>query len=322
MFGTILQIEIPGLEVPANPVNVSDSLKVVSQVIAQKIQEDPASFLHEVLDKLLHFGLKVLLAIGLYILGAWIISVIKRSLKRSFARHNTEGTLASFTLSLVSITLYTILIVSVVGLLGINTTSLAALMAAGGMAIGMALSGTVQNFAGGIMLLIFKPFKAGDFITAQGYSGTVTAVSIVSTKIRTVDNREIIIPNGALSNDTIDNYSSRPLRRIEWQISVEYGSNAQECIACMTSLMKKDPRILDSTTEPAADPVVLLGSLNDNDITFKARAWVKSEDYWDVFYEFNKVFYTELPKNGFSFAYPHMDVTLKASSDKEQSSLQ
>ncbi len=279
------------------------------------------------------FGLKVLAALLIYMVGSWLISRIRKMLQRSFIRRNTELTIASFTTSAVTISLTILLVIITVSTLGVDTTSLAALLAAGGMAIGMALSGTVQNFAGGIMLLVFKPFKAGDWIEAQGVSGTVMEVNITATKILTVDNRVIILPNGALSNGTIDNYSARPLRRVDWTVSVAYGSDAEGCRKTIIELLAADKRVLQADTdtnelykefdeksfqlsvigykmESIPAPVVFLKSLNESDITFSVRAWVRGQDYWDVYFKMNEVFYTELPKRGYEFAFPHMDVTM------------
>lgn len=193
------------------------------------------------------------------------------------------------------------------------------------MAIGMALSGTVQNFAGGIMLLIFRPFKAGDFVTASGVSGTVMEVTIVSTKVLTPDNRVVVLPNGALFSSNIENVSAQPLRRVNWTVSVEYGSDAEKCMEAILEIVRSDKRILTSADQrpktnsrsavntdglPIPDPFVALASLNENDISFVVRAWVHKEDYWDVFYDLNLRFYTELPQRGFNFAFPHMDVNI------------
>ncbi len=292
------------------PINVADSLKVVQEAVVEQIKEDPSAFLQSLGEKGLQFGLKLLAAIALYIVGAWIIKRIRKVLRRVFDRRNVEGSLASFVISLATISLYVLLIVIAVSTLGVNTTSIAALLAAGGMAIGMALSGTVQNFAGGIILMIFKPFKAGDFITAQGYSGTVLDMSIVSTKIRTNDNRIVVVPNGALSGGNIDNYSAMPLRRVDWTISVEYGSDANKFIAEALDILSAESRILDSSTEGAADPFIGLNTLNSNDISFVVRVWVNTADYWGVYFDGLNMLYTELPKRGFGFAYPHMDVKI------------
>ena len=310
-----------------------DSVRAGAQHMIEYAKTDPHGFWQEVGQQMLQFGLKVLAALLIFVVGLWIISWVKRILARMFERRKTEKTIASFINSFVSISLTILLVVISIGTLGVNTTSLAALLAAGGMAIGMALSGTVQNFAGGLMLLAFKPFKAGDFIEAQGHSGKVIETNITATKILTTDNRVVILPNGALSNGTINNYSGRPLRRIEWLVSVEYGVDAAKCKAAILAVVNSDQRVLQADTDMKAlykelnlknyqlstvnyqldaipAPFVALKSLNENDITFVVRAWVRGTDYWDVFFDLQERIYTELPPQGFSFAYPHVDVTM------------
>ncbi len=318
----LLDIDIP-TSTPSIP--PTDSIRQVTEEIIRQATTDPETFWQGVLNSALHFGLKVIVALLIYVIGAWVIRRIKKLLFRVFDKRHTERTLATFISSLVSITLTVMLVLATIGTLGVDTTSFAALLTAGGMAIGMALSGTVQNFAGGIMLLIFRPFKAGDFIKASGESGTVMEVTIVSTKILTTDNRVIILPNGALFSGNIENVSAQPLRRVEWTVSVEYGSDAQKCMDTLQAIMRSDKRILtqkdkrpktDSRSAvktdnvPIPDPFVALASLNSNDISFLVRAWVRSTDYWDVYYDLNKRFYTELPQQGFGFAYPHVDVNI------------
>jgi len=297
---------------PGTVINVNDSLKAVTSTIIDKVKEDPNSFVQDLLQSAINFGLKLLAAIAIYIVGAWLIKRVKKALGKMFTRRNTEATLATFVTSLVSITLTVLLIVIAIGTLGINTTSLAALLAAGGMAIGMALSGTVSNFAGGLMLLVFKPFKAGDFINAQGYSGTVKEVSIVNTKIVTTDNRVIVIPNGTLSNGNIDNYSAMPLRRVDLEVHVEYGTDADLCMNLLRSIITDDKRILDSKTNGAQDPFIALLSMNDSNISFITRSWVNAADYWPVKFELNKKIYELLPQKGIQFAYPQLNVTIKS----------
>lgn len=297
---------------PAVIENLNDSLLTVRDNMITQMKNDPSAFLHELGQSAIQFGMKLLAAVIIYSVGAWIIRRIKKALTRMFIRRQTEGTIATFTTSLVTIILTTILIIITIGTLGVNTTSIAALLAAGGMAIGMALSGTVSNFAGGIMILAFKPFKAGDFINAQGYSGTVQSVSIVNTKLLTTDNRVIIIPNGALSNGNIDNYSSMPLRRIDIEVCVEYGTDADHCIELLKSIITEDPRILDSSTEGAQDPFIALSSLNDSNITFITRSWVKAQDYWPTRFDLNKKIYTTLPQKGIEFTYPQLNVNIKS----------
>ena len=309
-----------------------DSIRAGAKMMIETAKSDPETFWQEVGKATLQFGVKVLAALLIFVIGILLIRWIQGVLKRAFERRSTEPTIASFVSSFVSISLTVLLIVISVSTLGVNTTSLAALLAAGGMAIGMALSGTVQNFAGGLMILAFKPFKAGDFIEAQGQSGKVIEVNITATKILTVDNRVVILPNGALSNGTINNFNGRPLRRVEWQVSVAYGVDATACKAAILAIVNSDKRVLPPETDmdelykelnisayqlstvsyrmdaiPA--PFVALKSLNANDITFVVRAWVRADDYWDVFFDLQERFYTELPPQGFTFAYPHMDVT-------------
>ena len=266
----------------------------------------------QIIEDIIRFGLKVLLALLIYFVGAWLIKKIRQMLRTIFAKRKTEKAIASFVESLTSIALMVILIIITVGTLGVNTTSLAALLAAGGMAIGMALSGTVQNFAGGIMLLVFKPFKAGDFIeTENGYSGTVTDVNIVSTKLTTTDNRIIVIPNGGLSNGTINNFSMNTMRRVEWLVGVEYGTEAEHVKSVLKSIVDSEKRILYTATGAPAEPLIAVNALKDSAVEYLVRLWVKKEDYWDVFYDLNEVIYTTLPKNGIGFPFPQMDVHMK-----------
>lgn len=296
-------------------------------------KEDPEGFWQIFIDKVTQFGLKVLAALVIFVVGIFLIRWVKSILKRVFDRRDTEPTIASFVTSFVSISLTVLLVIISISTLGVDTTSLAALLAAGGLAIGMALSGTVQNFAGGLMLLAFKPFKADDFIEAQGEMGKVVEVNITATKILTTDNRVVILPNGALSNGTIINYNGRPLRRVEWSVSVSYGVDAAACKKAILAIVNSDQRILQADTdmtklykdlnisayqlstvnyrmEAIPEPFVALKALNENDITFVVRAWVKADDYWDVFFALQERFYTELPPQGFTFAYPHVDVTM------------
>ena len=308
-----------------------DSIKQGARQMVEFAKTDPEGFRQVARETLINFGIKVLAALVIFGVGILILRWIRSLLKRRFERRKTEPTIASFVISFVNISIITILIVVCVSTLGVDTTSLAALLAAGGLAIGMALSGTVQNFAGGIMLLAFKPFKAGDFIEAQGVAGKVVEVNITATKILTTDNRVVILPNGALSNGIINNYNGRPLRRIEWLVSVAYGVDAAECKQAILDILTSDERILREDTDMKAlykelnistyqlstvnyrmdaipAPFVALKQLNSSDITFVVRAWVKADDYWDVFFALQERFYTELPKKGFTFAYPHVVV--------------
>ena len=300
-------------------VNHSPMIDTVGKTQVQKgiidavttLQSTPADeLLMQLMNKALAFGLKVVMALVIYAVGAWLIRWCKKFLARMFEKKKTDPAITSFTMSFVSMTLTIILIIVTVGALGVNTTSLAALLAAGGMAIGMALSGTVQNFAGGLMLLFFKPFRVGDFIEASGKSGVVTEVNITSTKIKTGDNKVIVMPNGALSNNTIVNYSQQPYRRVDWDIDVEYGSDAAEVKAVLRKILESDSRVVNKANGSPDDVFVEVSSLKDSSVLFTCRAWVKSADYWAVYFAMNEKIYTELPKHGIGFPFPHMDVTM------------
>ena len=284
-------------------------IQLAIETLAEKLSTTPVTVLvSELIDKAVAFGLKVIAALVIYTLGIWVIRKTKGFLRRLFISKNTDAGVASFVQSLISIILNIVLIIITIGIVGIDTTSIAALLAGGGMAIGLAMNGTVQNFAGGLMLISFKPFKVGDYIEAEGYEGTVKEISIVNTKLMTSDNRCIIIPNGALSNGTINNYSHNTIRRVEWVIGVEYGVSAEECKRLLMELIDNDIRILRKAEGVPADPFVGLSTLADSSVNFIMRAWVKSENYWSVKFEMNEKIYETLPKNGINFPFPQMDV--------------
>jgi small conductance mechanosensitive channel len=279
--------------------------------VAEKISTTPIDvLLSDLLDKAISFSLKVVAALLLYVIGAWIIRKVKRVVKNIFDRRETDPAIASFVQSILSIAMTIMLIVITVGALGVDTTSLAALLAGGGMAIGMALNGTVQNFAGGIMILAFRPFRSGDYIQYGEFEGTVTEVTIVSTKLTTTDNRTIIIPNGALSNGTINNFSHNKVRRVEWIIDVEYGTDVEKTKTLLQDLLDDDPRILTVATGAPADSFVGLSNLAASSVQIVAKAWVNKADYWPVKFSMNERIYTELPKNGINFPYNKLDITI------------
>ena len=295
----------------AVPTDTLNAVQAEIAAVAEKLTTTPPSeLLKDLIDSAVAFGLKVIAAFVIYFIGAWLIKKIKKILTRIFEKRQTDEAIASFIQSIVSIAMTIMLIIITIGALGIDTTSIAALLAGGGMAIGMALNGTVQNFAGGIMIILFKPFKADDFVEVGGYSGTVEEVSITSTKLRTTDNRIIIIPNGVISNGTINNYSQMPLRRLDLTVDVEYGTSAEKTCEAVSELIKADTRILTSSVEGAADPFVALSALKDSSIQFVIRVWVKSEDYWNVNFDLIAKIYEELPKKGINFPYPKLDVNI------------
>ena len=307
MIHRLLQLSVT----PQDTAAVSE-LESAARETLQHITTTPIEqLIPEFIDSIIKFGIKVLIALLIYVLGAWLIRKIRGLLRKIFEKRQTDKAIASFVESFTSISLTIILVIITVGTLGVNTTSLAALLAAGGMAIGMALSGTVQNFAGGIMILVFKPFKAGDFIeTENGYSGTVSEVNIFSTKLTTTDNRLIIIPNGSLSNGTVNNYSGNRMRRIEWLVGVEYGTDSEQVKNALKEIVAGESRTLYTATGAPADPLIEVNALLDSAVQYVVRVWVKSEDYWDIFYSLNETIYTVLPQKGIDFPFPQLDVRM------------
>lgn len=285
--------------------------KGIMQAIEDVSTMSTEELLYSLLDGVLSFGFKLLAALAIYFVGAWLIRRIKRMLAALFVKRNADPAIASFVQSFATVALTIILVIVVIGTLGIETTSLAALLAAGGMAIGMALSGTVQNFAGGVMLLVFKPFKAGDFIETQGVSGTVDEVNITATKIHTPDNKIIILPNGALSNSIINNYSKMQYRRLEWIVGLDYGCDSAKVKSVLRDILTADDRVQHVAQGAPADPLIELSALGNSSVQFVMRAWVRSEDYWDVNYAVNEAIYNELPLHGVNFPYQQMDIHIK-----------
>lgn len=220
--------------------------------VLKKEEEFFASFkglsLDRILDKLCNtlvdFGFKLLVAIVVFYIGRFIIRKLYSFTRRVMERRGTDPSLCTFLLSLLKITLYFILVVTVIGILGLETSSFLALFASAGVAIGMALSGTLQNFAGGVLILLLKPYRVGDFIEAQGYTGTVKAIQIFNTVINTLDNKAIVIPNGGLSTGTINNYSMEDYRRVEWTVSLSYDTDYDQAKAAILSMLADDPRVV------------------------------------------------------------------------------
>lgn len=300
------------IEIPS--ITPSDSLTHVQAeivAIAEKLQTTPADvIISDLLSKAVTFGVMLLAAIAIYTFGIWLIRKISRLLKRVFENRKTDPVIASFIQSIISIAMTVMLTIITVGALGVDTTALAALLAGGGMAIGMALNGTVQNFAGGIMILAFRPFKSGDYIKYEEFEGTVTEVNIVNTKLTTADNRTIIIPNGALSNGTIYNFTHNNVRRVEWLIDVEYGTDVEKTKELLQDLLDDDPRILTKETGAPADPFVGLNNLASSSIQIVAKVWVNKSDYWPVKFLMNERIYQEFPKNGINFPYQKLDINI------------
>ena len=258
-------------------------------------------------DKLLElitdFGIAIASALAVLIIGLFVIKKLTNALRKYFDRKDFDESLETFLLSLSGIALKLMLFVVVIQMLGVQSSSLVAVLGAAGLAVGLALSGTLQNFAGGVMILIFKPFKVGDYIDAQGHAGTVSEVQIFNTILKTPDNKTIIVPNGGLANGSMVNYSAEPTRRVDWSFGIAYGDDADKAQAVIRKLMNDDARILQ---DPA--PFVELGALADSSVNFTVRAWVNTPDYWAVHFDLNKKIYQTFAKEGLSIPFPQMDV--------------
>ena len=263
--------------------------------------------LENAMDKLtvmaVEYGPKLLGAILVLIVGSWVIKILTRGFGKMLDKRNINASLTPFLKSLVSITLKVLLVVSVLGMVGIQMTSFIAILGAAGLAIGMALSGTLQNFAGGVIILIFKPFKVGDYITAQGHSGTVNEIQIFNTILKTPDNKTIIVPNAELSNSSLTNFSKEERRRVDWTIGIAYGDDASKAKAVLRQLADNEERILK---DPAV--FIVVSSLGDSSVNLSMRAWVKAADFWSVFFEMNESIYNTFAKEGLNIPFPQMDV--------------
>ena len=278
---------------------IESGKEVIEAVKTGKMDE----FIEQIIILGTEAGKSILLAAIVAVVGYYIVRFINNMVARILERRNVEPTVQSFLKSFVNITLLILLILTIVSTLGVNTTSLAALLASAGLAVGMALSGNLQNLAGGIILLLFKPYKVGDYIEAQGVSGTVKAIQIFHTILTTPDNKELFIPNGALSSGNITNYSKNDLRRVDMVVSVEYGTDTEKVKQVTQELLRSDSRILK---DPA--PFVAVNELGDNGVFFSIRVWVNGSDYWNVFFDTNERIYNEFNKQGIGFPFPQIQI--------------
>ena len=265
-------------------------------------------FLKTGTEKLVHFAIQLAVAALVFYIGRFIVRKLANLVKRIMVRRQVDPSIATFVNSATETVLYFVLIIAIIGILGIETSSFIALFASAGVAIGMALSGTLQNFAGGVLILSLRPYAVGDFIETQGYSGTVKAIQMFHTIITTPDNKTIIIPNGPLSNGNINNYSRQPDRRLDWNVSVAYGTDFEKAKAVLLEILTSINEI-DQTTA-GRQPSVNINSLAASSVDLVARAWVRSEDYWTVYNQVNEMIYATLPARGIEFPFQQLDVHL------------
>lgn len=249
---------------------------------------------------------KIAIALVIYIIGRWLIGRLVKVVNKICDKRGVEISLQRFFYNMIKVVLYICLVLTIIGVLGIDTTSLIAMFASASLAIGMALSGTMQNFAGGVMILLLRPYRIGDYIEAQGQAGTIKEISLFNTVITTVDNKIIYVPNSTISTGIINNYSQAATRRVDWNISISYGDDVEVARRVLMQMMTEDKRVKQ---DPA--PVVYLTSLGSDAVNISARAWVDNADYWGVFFELNERIYSELPKHGLHFPFPQLSVHIE-----------
>lgn len=268
-----------------------------------------ADFVKNIWSDMLHWlvwtGIKMAISLAIFYVARWLLHKLLRIVDALMTRRGVEVSLHSFLLTAVKVLGYVLIVLIIVSVLGFNSSSFLAVLASMGLAIGMALSGTLQNFAGGIMLLVLRPYRVGDFIEAQGVSGTVSSISLFNTVVHTADKKTIYIPNNAISTSIINNYSTSTTRRCSWKVSVAYGDDYDKIREAMLAIITRDGRAL---MDPA--PVVRIDALADSAVVIEARAWVKNEEYWGLYDSVTEAFYKELPKCGANFPFPQLDVHL------------
>lgn len=285
-----------------------------STIDTTKVASGTASFdwsnfdLSLLFDYIITFGKNLIAAIIVYIVGRFIIKYVKKAVHAITVKRKFEASLSTFINSLVSISLNVLLGIIIIGVLGIDTSSLIAIFASAGIAVGMALSGTLQNFAGGVLILILRPYKVGDYIEAQGFAGTVKEIQIFSTILGTTDNQIIIIPNGPLATGSLKNSTAAPRRRVDIDVEVAYGTDPDKVRTILSDIIAADERIIKDA--PYA-PIIPMTTMSTSSIIFQMRMWAKSEDYWNLRFETIEKVYKTLTESGIEIPFPQMDVHIK-----------
>ena len=249
------------------------------------------------------YGVKLLIALATLIIGLYIVKIIIGIINGMMERSNTDPSLRSFLGSLASMLLKVMVYITALGMLGVEMTSFVAIIGAAGLAVGLALSGTLQNFAGGVMILLFKPYKVGDVIEAQGYVGAVKEIQIFVTILTTPDNKTVLIPNGSLATGSMTNFSTQATRRVDWTFGIAYGDDIDKAYGAIKKLIDADERILKDP-----EPFMALSALADSSVNIVVRVWVNAPDYWGVFFKMNEQVYRTFGDEGLSIPFPQMDV--------------
>lgn len=258
-----------------------------------------------IVSKAVEYGTNLVLAIAVLVIGLIIVKRLSKMFAKILLKKEFDPSLQGFLISMVSITLKMLVILTALSQLGVEMTSFVALIGAAGLAVGMAFSGTLGNFAGGIMILIFRPYRVGDYISAQGEEGIVEQIQIFNTILLTLDNKTIIIPNGAMANGNMTNFTHQTERRVDFTVGIAYGDDYQKAKSVLERFIAEDEKIIQDRPN-----FIGLGELADSSVNITLRVWCKTTDYWDVFFKMNERIYTEFGKEGLSIPFPQMDVHL------------
>ncbi|WP_245593039.1 mechanosensitive ion channel family protein [Crocinitomix catalasitica] len=254
-------------------------------------------------DKLIEYGTSLIFAVAILVIGFMITKKVTKMFSKMLKKKEFDASLSGFLISMVSVILKVLVVLTALGQLGIEMTSFIAIIGAAGLAIGMAFSGTLGNFAGGIMILIFRPYKVGDYIKAQGEEGIVQQIQIFNTIILTVDNKTIIVPNGAMANGNMTNFTEQPIRRVDFTVGIAYGDDYDKAKAVLERFIKEDDNIIQDQAN-----FIGLGTLADSSVNITLRVWTKTENYWDVFFKMNEKIYKQFGTEGLNIPFPQMDV--------------
>jgi len=251
------------------------------------------------------WGIKLIAAIATYVIGRMVVRLLMKVLRKIMGRAKLDGMLVDFLAGILNALLSLVVIIAALKQLGVDTTSLVALIGAAGLAVGLALQDSLKNFASGVLMIIFRPFADGDFVEAGGTAGVVEKINIFSTTMRTPDNREIIVPNGAIYDGNITNFSKRDTRRIDMVFGIGYDDDLKQAKQLILDILTADERILKDP-----EPVVAVSELADSSVNFVVRPWVATDDYWDVHFDLTERIKLAMDENGISIPYPQMDVHL------------
>lgn len=274
-----------------------------AETVEQIANMDMRDIWTQIVEWCIWTGIKIVIALLIFYVARWILGRVVKLIDAVMTRRGVEVSLHSFLLTAVKTIGYVLIFVILVSILGFDSSAFIAILASMGLAIGMALSGTLQNFAGGIMILVLRPYRVGDFIEAQGVSGTVAAISLFTTIVHTTDKKTIYIPNNVISTSIINNYSTSTTRRCSWRVSVSYGDDYDKIREALFEIITRDNRIL---RDPA--PVVRIDQLSENAVIVEARVWVMNRDYWEIYDSVTEAIYKELPDRGARFPFPQLDV--------------